>query len=238
MTTLLHPLLPTHSLRPSPAAPLLRWLLAAFSGAAVGLPASAQTVVINDLTEDPITAVVSDSLNPGDNGTITADKATPEKVTFSISVDGRGGGSGVAVMLEPDKTTVSDLLEVSVTQKFRGQFMNIPYLSITGTFTSDGDPKGLDLSNLGLTEAIMKKVLETALIEDGTYQDVGARLVDTGTGNALGIGGLKITAASEVPEPSSILVCSGLVAAWGVARRIRRRCGSTRRALGAFSGPV
>lgn len=180
---------------------------------------AAQSISISDLTEDPISVTVTDSLNPGDNKTFTADKATPEKVTFSISLDGEGGGFGVAVMLEPDKKTVSDILEVNVTQKTRG--LGIKYLDISGTFTSDGDPKGLDLTTLGLTDAIMAKVLQMGLVEDGSAQDIGARLIDTTTGNALAIGGLKITAASEVPEPSSVLACAGLLGAWALFRRFR-----------------
>ncbi len=181
--------------------------------------ASAQSVSITDLTEDPISVTVSDSLNPGDNKTFTADKTTPEKVTFSISVDGTGGGSGVAVMFEPDKKTVSDILEVNVTQKTRG--LGIKYLDISGTFTSDGNPRGLDVSTLGLPEAMLTKVLQMGVVEDGSAQDIGARLIDTTTGGALAISNLKITAASEVPEPSSALACSGLLGMWALSRRFR-----------------
>jgi hypothetical protein len=166
-------------------------------------------VIIMDLTDAPITAFVSDSLNPGDNTPadkpLTADKDTPEKLSFSISVDGTGEGSGVAVLLEPDGT-VSDLLEVTVLQRLRG--MNIPFLQISGTFTSDADPGGL-LAGLGLTDEIMKKVIDNGLREDGTQQDIGARLINTVTGDPLNISTLKITAASDVdvvPEPSSVLL--------------------------------
>lgn len=181
--------------------------------------ASAQIIMITDLTEDPISVTVTDSLNPADNRTYTADKATPEKVSLSFSVDGTGGGHSVAVLLEPDKKTVSDILEINVTQKTRGQ--GIKYLDITGTFTSDGDPKGLDLTTLGLTDAIMAKVLQMGLVEDGSAQDLGAQLIDTTTGDKLDISNLRILVASEVPEPSSVLVCSGLLASWVFFRRLR-----------------
>ncbi len=199
--------------------PRLHLLFLMLVGGLTARPASAQSISITDLTEDPITVTVADALNPGDNKTFMADKAAPEKVTFSISLDGEGGGFGVVVMLEPDKKTVSDILELHVTQKTRG--LGIKYLDISGTFTSDGNPKGLDLSTLGLTDAIKAKVLQMGLIEDGSAQDIGSRLIDTTTGNALAIGGLKITAASEVPEPSSVLACSGLLGIWALIRRVR-----------------
>jgi len=207
--------------RVSPVTTACWTLLIALTGAGSGLRAVAQSIAINDLGSGPITAVVADSLNPGDNGNKTADQATPQKLDFSFSVDGRGGGSGVALLLNPGGKTVSDLLEVNVTQRFRGAGSSIPYLSIAGTFTSDDTPQGLDISTLGLTDAIKAKVLQMALIEDGTFQDIGARLIDTTTGDALEIDALKITAASDVPEPSSILLCSGLIAAWALVRRLR-----------------
>lgn len=191
-------------------------------------PYASADVIITDLTEAPVTAFVFDSLNPGDNTPadkpLTADKDTPEKLSFSISVDGTGGGSGVAVLLEPDGT-VSDRLEVTVTQKFRGAMMNIAFLQISGTFTSDADPGGLDLTDLGLTDDIMKKVIGNGLREDGTQQDIGSRLINSATGDTLTISTLKITAASDVvPEPSSLLLFGpGLLALAVLFRRRLRK---------------
>ncbi len=164
-------------------------------------------VVIDDLTENPVTAVVSDSLNPGDNRTITADKDTPEKVSFSISVDGIGSGSGIALMLGKPGGLISDILELSATQHTRG--MGIKYVSIGGTFTSDTDsnPQGLTefFQGLGLPEDIAKKIMSSAVVENGTQQDLTAALIDTTTGKALSLPTTIKAASDVVPEPSSFL---------------------------------
>jgi len=176
------------------------------------------TVTITDLTEAPISATVVGGTNQV-NQTVTADKATPETLMFSIPVDGTvPRGSGIAVLLGIDEE-VSDVLQLTVTPKTRG--MGINFFDASGTFTSDTDPGGIDLSQFGLSDEIMKKVLAQGLKEDGTQQDIGARLIDTTTGNALNIGGLTITAASDaVPEPSSLMLLgSGLLALAVLSRR-------------------
>jgi hypothetical protein len=182
------------------------------------------TITITDLTEAPATATVQGGTNQV-NETVTADKATPEMLSFTISVDGTvTAGSGVAVLLESGGM-VSDLLQVTVTPRKRG--LNIPYFDASGTFTSDPDPGEVDLSGLGLTDEIMKKVIANGLQEDGTQQDLGSRLINTTTGDPLNIGGLVITAASDgVPEPSSLtLLGLGALSLAGYAwrRRVRAR---------------
>ena len=232
-------------MRKSTLTTLLRLLFLAVVCAVAGRFATADPmVVITDLTEDPVTATVSGSINPGDNypkidrktgeigPPLTAPKDTPEKLSFSISVDGTGGGSGVAVLFE-GANLISDLLEVTVTQKFRGPQMNIPYLDISGTFTSDVNPNAVDLN---LPDEIMKKVIANGLVEDGTQQDIGSQLIDTTTGKALAIGDLTITAASDIPEPSS-LVLQFTVAAIAIGlKALRRRRALSRTLLETVAG--
>ncbi len=211
--------------RLTPFVPLVQLLFLALAcGLAPGFASADQTqgtITIMDLTEGPITARVQGGTNQVDQ-TITADKDSPEKLSFSIPVDGTVvAGSGVAVLLESNGT-VSDLLEVTVTPKKRG--MNIPFFDASGTFTSDIDPGGLDLTGLGLSDEIMKKVLANGLAEDGTQQDIGSRLIDPTTGNALNIGGLVITAASDVPEPSSLLLFGTGLLALAVLSQRRHEC--------------
>ena len=176
-------------------------------------------VAIMDLSENQVTAVVTDSINPGDNRTYTNDMATPEKVMFSISVDGMGGqASGVAVLTNADGTG-SDILQVDRSDtKFRGQFMNIPYFTISGTFTSDEDPGGLSLDFLGAD--IKQKVLDQAQLETGTDQNMSSHLIDIMTGEPLNII-TTITAASDVPEPPSIFLFSASLLALGAFSRRR-----------------
>jgi hypothetical protein len=62
------------------------------------------------------------------------------------------------------------------------------------------------------------------LIENGKVQDLGSRLVDTGSGNALAIGGLALTAASDkdVPVPdrgsSGALLGLAMVGCFGLRK--------------------
>jgi hypothetical protein len=171
---------------------------------------STGSISIMDLTEGLITGrVVGGTLQV--NQEITADKATPETLSFSIDVDGSvAGGSGMAVLLEGDGI-VSDLLQLTVTPKMRG--MNIPFFSASGTFMSDADPGGLDAAALGITDKVIDKAKELKLFEDRTEQNIGLALVDPGTGNSLNTGGLSIMAASDVEEPPGIwLLAPGLLA--------------------------
>ncbi len=205
-----------------------------------GFAAAVPTISIKDLTEDRISAVFSGfNLNPGDNSPpdnvtglpipLLADVNTPEKITnpSSVSINGDTSASGVAVLLE-NTGMVSDLLEVTLTRKLRGPQMNIPYLEVVFTFTSDSDPGGLDLSGLGLTDEVYKKLISTgpdggALLEDGTDQDIGSRLIDPTTGNRLTINDLMITAASDAPEPSSLLLLGLGLPVLAVRRRTAAR---------------
>jgi hypothetical protein len=206
------------------------------------------TIVITDLTEAPVEAVVNGGTN-GVNSTIRATVDNPEMLDFSnvnfvvdgkvvvdkdgkvvvggfsFAVDGTvAGGTGMAVLLERNGK-VSDILKVTVTPKKRGG--GIDFFDVNLVFTSDSDPGGLDP---GVTDEIMQKLLSTdpdeggALQEDGTEQDIGKRLIDIATGKRLDIGGLVITAASDLPEPSTLLLLGpGLLL---LAARRRRGKGS------------
>ena len=177
------------------------------------------TVTIMDLTENPITADIMGGTNQV-NQTVTADKSTPELISFSIDVDGViTAGTGVAVL--KGGGVVSDILQITLTQRERGN--GIKYFTASGTFTSDSDPGGLDLASLGLglTDETIKKILDNGLIEDGTQQDIGSRLIDISNGNALSLAGLVVTAASDIPEPFSLLLVAGGL----LALRVRSRRG-------------
>src|SRR5262245_26204115 len=97
-------------------------------------------VAINDGGESPVTAAVDADLS-GPARTYTANANTPEIVTFSTQVDGRltptsndgDSASGVGVMFERGGTTISDILEVTITQRRRGEQGSIYYFDISGT---------------------------------------------------------------------------------------------------------
>lgn len=207
----------------------LAWTLAPRYASAVPMepdPMEA-SVIISDLKETRITAEVKGGTN-NVNETKMAEEATPEFITFTIAVDGTvAAGRGLAVLLE-SKGKVSDILEVSVTPKKRGNPNDpIDFFDAVVTFTSDPDEKPLDLSGYGLTEAILDKIMDAGLIEDGTQQNIGARLIDIATGKPLNTGGLFIVAASDVdvPEPSSLLLVGPGLLALAVLSR-RRRIGA------------
>jgi hypothetical protein len=178
------------------------------------------TLTITDLEETPITGVIAGSVLLN-NGNITAPTNNPEKLTFSIASDGNAAtGRGIAVLTNANGS-ISDFLDVTTTKGTRGG--GIQYIQADGTFTSDGDPGGLSLDFLNLVAATLQKIMASALLEDGTYQDIGSSLVniDTSPGDRLVIVSI-ITAASdvEVPEPSSLSVLGlGLAALAGRSRR-------------------
>jgi hypothetical protein len=211
------------------------------------------TIVITDVTEAAVQAVVTGGTN-GENRTLLATQDKLETLdfagvrflvdgkvqldqdgkeivsSFSFAVDGLvPGGTGYAVLLEPGGgNTVSDILKVTVSPKKRGARMEIDYFDVGVVFTSDGDPGGLDVSGLGLTDEILQKLLAMgpdggALVEDGTEQDMGARLIDSATGGRLNIGQLVIRAASDAPEPSTLLLLGAGVGALAARRRRNRR---------------
>ena len=178
------------------------------------------SVAINDLS-DLVTAQLLGGTNQV-NQTVTADPLTPELLNWTISVDGSvPAGTGVAIMLGDLNGAISDILQVTITPKTRGQ--GIQYFDASGIFTSDTDGTPLDLAGLGLAPEIVQKIMDNALYEDGTFQDIGARLIDTTTGNQLNIGGLTITAASDIPEPSALAFLGASVIPAGIfIRRCRR----------------
>jgi hypothetical protein len=59
----------------------------------------------------------------------------------------------------------------------------IIYQHISGTFTSTDDPAGLNLAFLGLTDEVMKKLIQNGLTETGLLQKHRNQLIDPATGN-------------------------------------------------------
>ena len=166
-------------------------------------------------------------------GSCTVDNGPPEKFTFSIPVDGNSAGSGIAVLLDPGGT-VSDLLEVTWVKKMRGN--GIIFQDISGTFTSTDDPAGLNLAFLGLTDAVMKNLIQNGLTENGLLQNIGNQLIDPATGNSVAILDMTIKAVS-VPGPVAGAGLPGLLfagggLAWWRRRRKAAALASANRALG------
>ena len=163
----------------------------------------AATIVISDLEETPITATIANSVLLN-NGTITAPKDTPEILTFSIASDGTVATLGRGIAIMTDSAGISDILDVTTSAGTRGG--GIKFVQVAGTFTSDSETP-LSLEFLNLDAATLKKIMDNAVPEDGSVQDLGAKLIniDTSPGDALAIIS-TITAASDVepvPEPSS-----------------------------------
>jgi hypothetical protein len=214
---------------------LLKLLFLTFAwGLAPGL-ASADTIPgLVDImdTGNPVSITVTGGVNSVNDtctaakplGSCTVDSGPPEKFTFSIPVDGNSAGSGIVVLLDPSGM-VSDLLEVTWVQKMRG--MGIIYQDISGTFTSTDDPAGLNLAFLGLTDDVMKKLVQNGLTETGLLQNIGNQLIDPATGNPVAILNMTIRAASPVPGPvvgaglpGLVAACGGLIAWWRRRRKI------------------
>lgn len=215
---------------PSVRIPLRLLLLTLLLGLSPRFGAFAQgTLTITDLEETPITGVIANSVLLN-NGDIMAPTNDPEKLTFSLASDGTVAtlGRGIAVLTNA-AGTISDILDVTTSSGARNG--GVKYVQAAGTFTSDGDPGGLSLALLNLDAAVLEKIMGNALLEDGTQQNLGTRLIniDTSPGDRLVILSI-ITAASDVeliPEPSSLALVGVSLLALAVNSR-RRRVGERR----------
>jgi hypothetical protein len=193
---------------------LLTSLLALFSELAVADQSKA-TITFSDLTEKPVTGTIQGGtleLNVTDI-TRQPEEKDPERLSFSIDVDGLVQQASAAAVLLEANGKVSDLLQLTVTPKGK-RGMGIDYFTASGTFISDTEePGGIDLSSFGYSDDVIKAILAKGIRENGTEQNLVPALVDTTTGNAFSIGDhLTITAASDVPEapqPFTILLAAG-----------------------------
>jgi hypothetical protein len=181
-------------------------------------PAPSWAGVVPSLSFDDITETPSAAVTNFSSFSATFDKSTGSEV---ISFGGAYAsappthliaGEAFVVLLDPGTRAVSDILDITFVQTKGNHFV-----TINGTFTSDGDPGPTLVAPEGAP----------TLVETGDWQDVSSLVQQQLAEQGFTGGNITILLRSDVdsnviPEPASMIVWSFIACCVGVPG-LRRR---------------